>query len=164
MILRAWRKDDFGPWHEIMKQPEVHRHFGPDPMGLEEIWRRMSAAVGSWQLNGFGTWGVELKSNGKLVGNAGIFTAWRDLDPQFGEEPEMGWIFSRETHGQGIAFEACQAVLDWIEDNLNPTPLWAIIAPANAPSFKLAARLGFQHLHETPYQGEPIAVLRRPSW
>ena len=133
-------------------------------MSAEECWRRLCAAVGGWQLNGFGTWAVERKADGKLVGNVGPFTAWRGLDPEFGEEPEMGWIFATETHGQGIAHEACRAVIDWAEANLPPTPMWAIIAPANGPSLKLAGRLGFERLHETLYHGDPTAVLRRPSW
>lgn len=164
LLLRPWRKEDFRPYHAILQHPDVHRHFGPEPMGAEDCWRRLQAAVGSWQLSGFGTWAVERRSDGRLVGNAGIFTAWRGLEPEFGEEPEMGWIFAREVHGQGIASEACRAVIDWAEANLAPTPIWAIIAPENAPSLKLAERLGFERLHETSYQGDPTVVLRRPSW
>ena len=164
LVLRQWRKDDFRPYHAILQHPEVHRHFGPDPMGAEECWRRLMAAVGGWQLNGFGTWGVELKSESRLVGSLGLFTAWRDLEPEFGEEPEMGWIMAAETHGQGLATEACQAVLGWAEANLAPTPIWAIIAPANDPSIRLAHRLGFENVHETLYHGDPTLVLRRPAW
>ena len=133
-------------------------------MGTEECWRRLTAAVGGWQLNGFGTWAVERKDDAKLVGNVGIFTAWRDLDPQFGEEPEMGWIFAAETHGKGIASEACRASIAWTEANLAPTPVWAIIAPANEPSLKLAAKLGFERVHETAYHKEPTVVLKRGAW
>jgi RimJ/RimL family protein N-acetyltransferase len=162
--LRPWRKDDFRPYHTLLQHPEVHRHFGPEPMGAEECWRRLLAAVGGWQFNGFGTWAAERKDDGKLVGSVGIFTAWRDLEPAFGEEPEMGWIFAAETHGKGMASEACRAVIDWTEANLPPTPIWAIIAPANVPSLKLAAKLGFERLHETPYHSDPTVVLKRPAW
>ncbi len=164
LILRAWTKADFRPWHAVLQHPDVHRHFGPEPMGLEECWRRLSASVGAWQLVGFGTWAVERKVDGKLVGNVGLFNAWRDLHPEFGEEPEMGWIFAQEVHGHGMAGEACRAVLGWAEANLQPTPIWAIIAPANVPSLKLAQKLGFERLHETDYHGDPTIVLRRPAW
>ena len=163
LILRQWRKDDFRPYHALVQDPAVHRHFGASPMGTEECWRRVTSALGGWQLNGFGTWAVERKSDGKLVGNVGLFTAWRDMEPEFGEEPEMGWIFDSETHGQGIASEACSAALDWAGDNLTPTPLWAIIAPANEPSLKLAERLGFERVSETLYHDEATVVLRRPA-
>jgi RimJ/RimL family protein N-acetyltransferase len=164
LVLRAWRKDDFRPYHALIQHPAVHRHFGPDPMGLEECWRRVTAAAGGWQFNGFGTWVVERKADGKLLGNVGLFTAWRDLEPEFGEEPEMGWIMAAETHGQGLASEAGRAAIQWAEANLDPTPIWAIIAPANEPSLKLAERLGFERVHETSYQGDPTLVLKRPAW
>ena len=164
LVLRAWTKADFRPWHKIMQHPDVHRHFGPEPMDLEECWRRLAAAVGGWQLLGFGTWAVESKADGKLLGNVGIFNAWRSLHPEFGEEPEMGWIFAAETHGQGLAYEACRAALDWTEANLKATPLWAIIAPENGPSLKLAGKLGFATHSETHYHGDPTVVLRRPAW
>ena len=164
LILRAWTKADFRPWFEIMQHPEVHRHFGPNPSNHEDIWRRLAAAIGGWQLLGFGTWGVERKSDGKLIGNAGLFNAWRGLDPEFGEEPEMGWIFAAETHGQGFASEACRAVVEWGEANLQPSPWWAIIAPANEPSLTLAEKLGFERLHEDDYHGEATVILKRPAW
>jgi RimJ/RimL family protein N-acetyltransferase len=164
LILRQWLKTDFRPYHAILSNPEVHRHFGPNPMSAEDCWRRVLAAVGNWTLNGFGTWAVERKADRELVGNVGLFTAWRDLEPEFGEEPEMGWIFAAETHGQGMASEASRAALDWAEANLHATPLWAIIAPANTPSLKLAAQLGFELVHETIYHGDPTLVLRRPAW
>ena len=162
--LRSWRKDDFRPYHAILQHPDVHRHFGPEPMSAEEAWRRLTSAAGGWQFNGFGTWAVERKDDGKLVGNAGIFTGWRAMEPEFGEEPEMGWIFAAETHGKGMASEACRAVLDWAEANLDPTPIWAIIAPANEPSLKLAEKLGFERFSETLYHNDPTVVLKRPAW
>jgi RimJ/RimL family protein N-acetyltransferase len=121
-------------------------------------------AVGGWQLNGFGGWAVERKSDGKLLGMTALFAAWRDLEPEFGEEPEMGWIFATEAHGQGLAGEACRIVLEWAEANLDPTPIWAIIAPANEPSMKLAERLGFARIGDTLYHEDPTVVLRRPAW
>jgi RimJ/RimL family protein N-acetyltransferase len=162
--LRAWRKGDREPYFNILQEPAVFRHFGPEPMGLEECWRRLMAAVGGWQLNGFGGWAVEHKGDGRLLGMTALFTAWRDLSPQFGDEPEMGWIFATEAHGQGLAGEACRAVLEWAQENLEPTTIWAIIAPANEPSLKLAQKLGFERVHETTYHGDPTVVLKRRPW
>lgn len=162
--LRAWRRNDRQTYFAILQEPAVFRHFGPEPMGMEECWRRLMAAAGGWQLNGFGGWAVERKSDGQLLGMIALFTAWRGLDPEFGDEPEMGWIFATEAHGQGLAREACDAVITWAEANLPPSPLWAIIAPANEPSIRLAQRLGFVPLHETTYHDDPTLVLKRPAW
>ena len=164
LVLRQWRKDDFRPWLAICGQPAVTRHFGGAPMSAEDVFRRLTASIGGWVWNGFGSWAVDRRSDSRLVGNVGLFTAWRDLEPEFGEEPEMGWIFATEAHGQGLALEAGRAVLSWAEANLNPTPIWAIIAPENEPSLKLAARLGFERHSETLYKDEPTVVLQRAAW
>ena len=164
LVLRPWRKGDFRPYHAILSHPEVHKHFGPNSMSAEEAWRRLTSFVGGWHFLGFGMWAVEEKATGKLAGIVGLFNGWRDLDPQFGEEPEMGWIMAAETHGKGLASEACRAVVDWAESNLDPTPMWAIIAPANEPSLKLADKLGFERIAETAYHGDTTIVLKRPAW
>lgn len=162
--LRAWRRDDREAYWAILEEPAVYRFFGSKPGSREENWRRMMAAAGSWSINGFGGWAVERKSDSQLIGMTSLFNAWRALDPQFGTEPEMGWIFATEAHGLGLAGEACRATLDWAEATLDPTQIWAIISPGNEPSFRLAGRLGFERLHDTVYNDEPITVLRRPAW
>ena len=162
--LRAWRKNDREAYFRILQEPAVFRHFGPEPMGMEECWRRVMAAAGGWQLNGFGGWAVERKSDAKLVGMLAVFTAWRGLDPEFGDEPEMGWIMDPETQGQGLGSEAGLAALEWLEANVEPTPAWAIISPDNDPSLKLADRLGFERVTDVLYNDDPTVVLRRPSW
>jgi RimJ/RimL family protein N-acetyltransferase len=164
LVMRGWRKDDFRPWFEILQESAVTRFLGGTGTTLEDCWRRLSGAVGSWPMVGFGGWAVTTKADGALVGNVGLFNAWRDLEPQFGEAPEMGWIFSGEVHGQGIASEAANAALAWAEAYLEPTPVWAIIAPENDASLRLAGKLGFERVSETLYNNEPTVVLKRASW
>lgn len=163
LILRHYRKEDFRPNHAIVGDDEVMRFVGGKGLSEEDCWRRLAASVGMWDLLGFGGWAVVRKADGKIVGTTSLFNAWRALEPQFGEEPEMGWIFSREVHGQGMAGEACRAVLEWADANLQPTPIWAIIAPENSASLNLAARLGFERLADSSYHEEPTAVLKRPA-
>ena len=106
LVLRAWTKADFRPYLAIVGDAEVMRFVGGKGLGEEEGWRRLSASVGMWDLLGFGGWAAVRKSDEKLVGMVSLFNAWRALEPQFGEEPEMGWIVATETHGQGLAGEA----------------------------------------------------------
>ncbi len=161
LVLRLFHKDDLEAWHAIVANPDVMRHFTGPPAPKEDTWRRMSASVGSWTLRGFGGWAVIRRADNRLVGTVGLFNAWRDMEPQFGDEPEMGWIFDVGVHGQGIAGEACRAALNWADSTFAPPTVWAIIAPGNEPSFRLAERLGFERFAETVYNDEPTAVLRR---
>ena len=146
-----------------MREPAVYRHFGSEPIGAEECWRRLCAAAGNWAINGFGGWAVERIGDGRLVGNVGLFTAQRQFEPAFGNTPEFGYIFATETHGQGVAGEACRAALDWAETTIEPTPIWAIISPDNTSSLRLAGKLGFTEICRTDYHG-PTVVLQRPVW
>ena len=164
LILRHYRKQDFRPHLAIVGNDEVMRFVGGKGISEEDCWRRLAASVGMWDLLGFGGWAVVRKADEKLVGTVSLFNAWRALEPEFGEQPEMGWIFARDVQGRGLAGEACRAVLDWAESNLEPTPIWAIIDPENDPSLKLADKLGFERLHQSHYHEEPTVVLRRPAW
>ncbi len=161
--LRHYRKSDFPAQLAIVGDEAVMRQLGAPALDAEECWRRLAASVGTWDLMGFGGWAVVRKADDKLVGTVSLFNAWRALEPMFGEEPEMGWIFATEVHGQGVAHEACRAVLDWADRNLQPTPVWAIISPGNDPSFRLAERLGFERFGDSVYHDEPITVLKRAA-
>jgi RimJ/RimL family protein N-acetyltransferase len=163
LVLRHYRKSDFRAQFAIVGDDEVMRPLGTGAITEEDCWRRLAASVGMWDLLGFGGWAVVRKSDDMLVGTVSLFNAWRALEPQFGEQPEMGWIFAKSVHGQGLAGEACRAVLDWADANIQPTPIWAIISPGNEPSFRLAERLGFERLADSLYHDEPIAVLKRAA-
>jgi RimJ/RimL family protein N-acetyltransferase len=118
--------------------------------------------IGMWSLVGMGPWAVERKSDGRMVGHCGFFQFHREMTPLILGEPEMGWIFDRSVHGQGIAFEACQAALVWAEREIGADSYPAIIDLDNAASMKLADRLGFVRQDDAQYRGSMIAFYRRP--
>jgi RimJ/RimL family protein N-acetyltransferase len=84
------------------------------------------------------------------------------MEPGIEGEPELGYVFSPKVHGQGIAFEACAAALQWADANLNAESYPAIIAPENAGSIRLAERLGFKRQLDALDRGETTALFRRP--
>jgi RimJ/RimL family protein N-acetyltransferase len=75
----------------------------------------------------------------------------------------MGWIFDPSVHGQGIAFEACSAALHWAENAIAAKSYPAIIDAGNAPSMRLAERLGFVRQPDAVYRDAPITLWRRPG-
>jgi RimJ/RimL family protein N-acetyltransferase len=157
LILRGFVAEDFAVKHAIMEKPEVHRHLGP-PMTRSDHWRRVISAVGQWTVCGYGGWVVIRKDDDRLIGDLGLFDAQRGIG--FDGEPEMGWIFDPEAQGKGYAREACEAALGWADRNL-AREIWAIIEPANAPSFALADKLGFRKHDRTLLDGAPIDILKR---
>jgi RimJ/RimL family protein N-acetyltransferase len=121
------------------------------------------SGVGSWMLVGMGPWAIELKADAHMVGHCGFFQFNRDMSPSILGEPEMGWIFDRSVHGQGIAFEACSAALQWAEREIASPSYPAIIDLENAPSMKLAERLGFVRQPDAFYRDAPMGFFRRPG-
>ena len=75
--------------------------------------------------------------------------------------PELGYIFAAEVHGQGLAREACDAMLDWADRTLDADETVAIISIGNDPSMKLAERLGYERQPDGVYRDEPISIWRR---
>ncbi|MCY7271655.1 MAG: GNAT family N-acetyltransferase [Sphingomonas bacterium] len=163
LILRDFKRDDLDSLAETLGDPEVVRHLTAEPISREDSLRRLFVAVGQWPVTGMGMWAVERKSDGKLVGHVGFFDMERDMQPSLIGLPEMGWIFHTSVHGQGIAREACEAALDWLDATHGPIDVPAIISLENTPSLKLAERLGFVREADGMYKGEPIAVVRRSA-
>jgi RimJ/RimL family protein N-acetyltransferase len=163
LILREFRRDDLDAFAETLADPAVMQYIAGDGLSREDACRRLFMAVGQWPILGMGMWAVERKADGKLVGHLGFFDMQRDMTPSLIGLPEMGWIFDTSVHGQGIAREACEAALEWIEAHHGPCEVPAIISMDNTASMKLAEKLGFVREADGVYKDEPIAVFRRPS-
>ena len=163
LILREFRKTDLDAHAATLGDEEVMRHIGGKPMNREDSWRRLLSGIGMWSTIGMGPWAVEQRSDGRMVGHLGFFQFEREMSPSILGEPEMGWIFDRSVHGQGIAFEACSAALGWAENALSVDSYPAIIDLDNVPSMKLAERLGFVRQADATYHDAPIGFFRRPG-
>ena len=163
LILRPFRKEDLDAHAATLGDAEVMRHIGGNPVNREDSWRRLMSGVGMWTLIGMGPWAVELKADGRMVGHCGFFQFNSDMQPLILGEPEMGWIFDRSVHGQGIAFEACEAALCWAEETIGAPSYPAIIDVENIPSMRLAERLGFVRQPDVVYRDAAIALFRRPG-
>jgi len=135
LILRGWRAKDFDTYARFMADPEVTRYLS----GVQtraDSWRHLAVTIGHWELRGFGFWAVERKSDGALVGRIGL------LYPEGWPGMEVGWTLGREYWGQGYAFEAAKASLDYGFSNFEVPKLISLINPDNKNSQRLAARLG----------------------
>ena len=163
LILRGFRRDDLDAHAATLGNPAVTRYLTGDPISREDAWRRLMMAVGQWPLLGYGYWAVALQDGDRLVGHCGFADMQRSMQPDISGEPEMGWIFDANVHGQGIAYEACMAALSWADANLDARSYPAIISVDNEPSIRLAHRLGFERLPDGLYRDEAVALFRRPA-
>ena len=163
LILRGFKEEDLAEHAAILSDPVVMKHFGGHGFGREDSFRRLLGGIGLWQVQGTGLLAAERKSDGKMVGHVGLFDYHREITPSIEGRPELGYIFAAEVHGQGIAREACDALLAWADRTLDADETVAIISIGNDPSIKLAERLGYERQPDGVYRDEPISLWRRPN-
>lgn len=140
--------------------PEVTRFISGRVASREDSWRRVLLYAGQWALLGYGYWLIEERAGGRFVGEGGFADFQRNLGPEL-DSPEQGWALAPWAQGQGYAHEATTAMISWGEAHFKRRDFFCIIAPDNAPSLKLAAKLGYEERARTLYHGEPTVLLKR---
>jgi RimJ/RimL family protein N-acetyltransferase len=161
LVLREFREDDLDAQAAMLADPIVMQHFHNVTFTREDTFRRMVGGIGLWVLQGIGNLAAERKSDGKLVGHVGLFDFHRDMTPSIEGKPELGYMFISEVHGQGLAREANGRLLEWADEAVDAQEIVALIAPENAPSLKLAERLGFARGADGVYRDEATTIWAR---
>lgn len=132
--LRGWQESDHPSLAQFMAS-EPSRFVG-GPLNAADSWRRIAMFIGHWQLRGFGPWALEEKVTGAFVGYAGL---WH---PHGFPEPEVLYALFEGFHGRGLATEAASRCRQHAYRELGWSTLASFILPDNAPSQRVATRLG----------------------
>lgn len=158
LLLRGFRADDLDACAAMDADPEVMRYMG-GVVDRDQSWRSMSVHVGHWVLNGFGTWAVERKADGVLIGRIGL---WR---PEGWPGVEVGWKLARDAWGKGYATEAATASMEWGWEALDISTLISLIHPQNDASMRVAERLGMRRAGHHAINGQRAVVfaVERPD-
>ena len=106
----------------------------------------------SYARHGFGLQCVELKQTCEPIGICGLVR--RDTLP----EPDLGYAILARFHGRGYAREAAAAALAHARDALGLARVLAITAPANQPSARVLAALGFREEGDIVIGGKPTKL------
>lgn len=161
LTLRPHRLDDFEACCALSSDPQAVRMIFQQPLTREETWNRLLRFVGHWALLGYGLLIIEEKVTGRAIGQIGLADFHRGLGDDFDPYPEMAWILSSEAHGRGYATEAGHAVLRWMDVAFAPAHVVCIIDPENAPSLRVAEKLGFHGFGRIIYKRKPVIRMRR---
>ena len=162
LILRGYRREDFPFYAAMRADVAVMRHIADGaPKSEEETWSSFLRSAGLWQMLGFGTWAIEEKASGKLIGGLGFEDRKRDRGPAFKDIPEMGWLFASAAWGKGYATESVRAALVWGGSHFGAIRVIALTAPENLASIRVAQKCGFQECARILSVGRPRIVLDR---
>lgn len=160
LTLAPHRADDLDHVARLFGDRAVMGPIGAPVATREASWQRLLRYIGHWQALGFGHWLVRETATGAVLGEVGLMDSRRDSAPSFEGVVEAGWAFLPEAHSRGYAAEACGAMLAWA-DGHGIARTVCMIAPDNAPSLRLAAKLGYGAGTEGRYAGKPIMLLER---
>jgi RimJ/RimL family protein N-acetyltransferase len=160
LVLRGHRSGDFPAAQALWGDPGVTRFIGGSPLKAEDVWGRLLRYAGLWSLLGYGFWLVEERGSGTFVGEVGLHDLQRDTEPSFAGTPEAGWALMPSAHGKGYAVEAVAAMLGWADDQGIGRTV-CIIAPENAPSIRVAGKLGYRVFADGIYKGKATRIFER---
>lgn len=149
--------DLIGLWADA----DFTRHIMGRGLSEEDVWFRLLRDLGHWQAKGYGNWTIRETDSGAYVGSVGVLDYRREMTPPF-DAPELGWGVAPAFQGLGMAYEALQTALAWTDAyRLEPRTV-CMISPENAPSVKLAQRVGYHPYAETDYKGSAVTLFERP--
>lgn len=161
LILRGWKERDAAPFQQICSDPVVMEHLGP-LMTLAEA-QAMILRVQALQAEaGYCFWAMENRADGTLMGFCGVKTG--AVGTPIEGRLEIGWRMARSYWGNGFAYEAASATVDWVWANQSANTIWAITTPNNLRSQTLMQRLGMKRQRELDFdhQGLPAGDPLRP--
>jgi len=159
--LRPHAVEDFDAVLAMLRDREVMRHITPVSPTEEDVWNRLLRYIGHWSAFGFGIFAVVERETGRTIGGAGFADFRRGLGDAFQASPEGAWVFAKEAHGRGIASEATQAMHAWFDAQPFGGRSVCIIDPGNAPSRKLAGKLGYVETGTAQYHGSTTLTFER---
>ena len=135
--LRMWRESDLDDYAEMSADPAVMQYLTLGKLFTRaDAWRSIAFFMGHWQMRGYGQWAVEEKASRRMIGRIGF------LNPEGWPGFEIGWTLARHAWGKGYATEGARRALDYAFKELDQRHVISLIHPDNAPSIRVATRLG----------------------
>lgn len=150
LVIRSVVEGDAAPIAAIWADPEVTRWLGGPREPEKVIASVLEAAKEPPALD---LWTVE--HEGRTVGNCGLV----EKEIAGRQEIEIAYVLATEVQGRGLATEAGAAVRDHAFGPLGLKRLVALAHPENAPSARVAEKLGFVFEREVPRPGGRVLRL-----
>jgi RimJ/RimL family protein N-acetyltransferase len=158
LLLRQPAPEDRALYHAHFTHPEVERWLRPSPLppfnagAIEELVEDDQA---HWTDHGFGPWVLVERGTGAFAGRGGLH--WTVVEET--AMVELAWSVEPHLHGRGYATEMAGAAIERARD-LRLDELVALVLPANAPSRRVAEKVGCELDGEVDHAGLPHLLFR----
>ena len=140
LLLREIVAADAPALFAIHGDADAMRWFGTDPLTAPEQAEKLVDTFAAWrQMPNPGTrWGLQRKSDGRLIGSCGLFK-WN----RGGKSCIVGYELARSAWGGGFMGEALAAALAWGFEHMALNRVEAQVHPENTASIHVLRGLGF---------------------
>jgi RimJ/RimL family protein N-acetyltransferase len=155
--FRMFRESDFAAYERWTSRMEIMRYLGGKTFDRIQSWRHLAYLIAHWHMLGHGYYAVEEKATGALIGRVGYTShpGW----PGF----ELGWTVIPEHQGRGYATEAATMLLRYALETMKVPKVISLIHPDNAPSRRVADRLGQTIEGQTEVLTMPVLIYAAQS-
>ena len=142
LLLRHWRDSDRAPFAKMNADPSVMEFF-PAPLTPSQSDALATKIEAHFQKHGFGTYAVEIRSNGDFAGFIGLNAP--AFHAHFTPCVEIAWRLAPGFWGQGLATEGAQAVLRHARKEFGLQEVVSFTVPTNLRSRRVMEKLGMTH-------------------
>ncbi|TMK56026.1 MAG: GNAT family N-acetyltransferase [Actinobacteria bacterium] len=158
LLLRRPSPDDRALYHAHFTHPAIERWLRPPPLppfnagAIDEL---VEGDEAHWSDHGFGPWVLVEQETGVFTGRGGLH--WTTVEET--AMVELAWSIEPPLHGNGYATEMAEAAIAWARE-LEFEELVALVLPANAPSQRVAEKVGCEVTGEVTHAGMPHLLYR----
>jgi len=140
LIIREATESDASFIKVLLNSPNWLEFIGDRNVNTEDDAKKYinNALIKSYHTNGYGLFLVALKEDNKLIGMSGF------VKRDYLSHPDIGFAMLPEYEGNGYAFEAAKAVLDYGQNVLKISKIYAITDEGNIKSQNLLKKIGLQ--------------------
>ena len=157
LVLRSFREEDVDLLANLMANADFMR-FSLGVFSRQQTIAFLDKIIG-WQRRGLPSlFAVIHRTDNRLIGYCGFFHQQVDGI----EEIEIGYRLDPDHWNAGLATEAAQAVRDHAFGDLKLQRVISLIHPENAPSRRVAEKIGMKIEKETVFRGFPTLVFAIP--
>ena len=140
LVIRESTVDDVDEFYRIYAGEGITDYTEPLYKDPEDEKRYMEKYIREiYGFYGFGVWSLVLKETGKVIGRAGITI--RDGH----DAPEIGYVVEKDYQRKGLAFEACEGIIQYFFENYNFEKIQALTVRENKAGIGLLKKLGFKY-------------------
>lgn len=138
LLIREITKADVQRIYDLYADEEITKYMEalfPTLQEEEEYTEKYIQNV--YHFYGYGIWVLVEKKSGKIIGRAGL-----EYHDDF-DGLELGFMLGKEYWHKGFALEACEAILEYGEEELEQDEYRALVHIDNEASKRLCEKLGF---------------------